>query len=62
MNSKHDDYLASHYVQRSNWLIAAVLGANDGILSTKPVNISNSDKLRTSFFELIKLPTLEMQM
>jgi len=29
-----DDYLAVHYVHRSNWLRAAVLGANDGILST----------------------------
>lgn len=34
MENKTDDYLAPHYVQRSNWLRAAVLGANDGILST----------------------------
>lgn len=27
-------YLAKHYVHKSNWLRAAVLGANDGILST----------------------------
>lgn len=39
MNSKHDDYLALHYVQRSNWLRAAVLGANDGILSTSSLAI-----------------------
>ena len=39
MNSKHDDYLAPHYVQRSNWLRAAVLGANDGILSTSSLAI-----------------------
>jgi len=30
---KTDNYLALHYIQRSNWLRAAVLGANDGILS-----------------------------
>jgi len=27
-------YLKTHYIQRSNWIRAAVLGANDGILST----------------------------
>jgi vacuolar iron transporter family protein len=33
-NSKElDDYLDNHYIHRSNWLRAAVLGANDGILS-----------------------------
>lgn len=34
-----DNYLAPHYVQRSNWLRAAVLGANDGILSTASLAI-----------------------
>ena len=34
-----DDYLKSHYVHRSNWLRAAVLGANDGILSTASIAI-----------------------
>ena len=34
-----DDYLTPHYVQRSNWLRAAVLGANDGILSTASLAI-----------------------
>ena len=34
-----DDYLASHYIHRSNWLRAAVLGANDGILSTASIAI-----------------------
>jgi VIT1/CCC1 family predicted Fe2+/Mn2+ transporter len=29
-----DNYLKTHYIQRSNWIRAAVLGANDGILST----------------------------
>jgi len=26
-----DNYLDNHYIHRSNWLRAAVLGANDGI-------------------------------
>lgn len=34
-----EDYLAPHYVNRSNWLRAAVLGANDGILSTASLAI-----------------------
>lgn len=34
-----DNYLAPHYIQRSNWLRAAVLGANDGILSTASIAI-----------------------
>ena len=38
--SEHlDDYLDSHYIHRSNWLRAAVLGANDGILSTASLAI-----------------------
>lgn len=28
-----DDYLDNHYIHKSNWLRAAVLGANDGIIS-----------------------------
>ncbi len=39
MANKSNDYLAPHYVQRSNWLRAAVLGANDGILSTASLAI-----------------------
>ena len=39
MAKKEDDYLAPHFVQRSNWLRAAVLGANDGILSTASLAI-----------------------
>ncbi len=39
-NSKNiDNYLDSHYIHRSNWLRAAVLGANDGILSTASIAI-----------------------
>ncbi len=34
-----DNYLESHYINRSNWLRAAVLGANDGILSTSSLAI-----------------------
>ena len=34
-----DNYLDSHYIHRSNWLRAAVLGANDGILSITSIAI-----------------------
>jgi VIT1/CCC1 family predicted Fe2+/Mn2+ transporter len=34
-----EGYLDPHYIQRSNWLRAAVLGANDGILSTASLAI-----------------------
>lgn len=34
-----DDYLAKHYIHKSNWLRAAVLGANDGILSTASIAV-----------------------
>ncbi|GGG90900.1 membrane protein [Polaribacter pacificus] len=34
-----DEYLDNHYIHRSNWLRAAVLGANDGILSTASIAI-----------------------
>ncbi len=34
-----DNYLDDHYIHRSNWLRAAVLGANDGILSTSSLAI-----------------------
>ncbi|PIB39493.1 VIT family protein [Maribacter sp. 4G9] len=38
-NNELDDYLDNHYIHRSNWLRAAVLGANDGILSTASIAI-----------------------
>lgn len=38
-NSELDNYLDNHYIHRSNWLRAAVLGANDGILSTASIAI-----------------------
>ena len=34
-----DTYLESHYIHRSNWLRAAVLGANDGIISISSLTI-----------------------
>ena len=34
-----DNYLDSHYIYRSNWLRAAVLGANDGIISISSLAI-----------------------
>ena len=37
--SEEDDYLHNHYIHRSNWLRAAVLGANDGILSVASLAI-----------------------
>lgn len=37
--TEFDDYLSPHYITRSNWLRAAVLGANDGILSTTSIAI-----------------------
>lgn len=39
MSDTPDDYLDNHYIHRSNWLRAAVLGANDGILSTASIAI-----------------------
>ncbi|WP_149276459.1 VIT1/CCC1 transporter family protein [Pareuzebyella sediminis] len=34
-----DNYMDSHYIHRSNWLRAAVLGANDGIISVSSLAI-----------------------
>lgn len=34
-----DNYMDSHYIHRSNWLRAAVLGANDGIISISSLAI-----------------------
>lgn len=34
-----DNYLDSHFIHRSNWLRAAVLGANDGIISVSSLAI-----------------------
>ncbi|QAA80526.1 VIT family protein [Aequorivita sp. H23M31] len=37
-----DNYLDNHFIHRSNWLRAAVLGANDGILSVASIAIGVS--------------------
>ena len=37
-----DNYLDNHYINRSNWLRAAVLGANDGIISISSLAIGVS--------------------
>lgn len=37
-----DNYLDNHYIHRSNWLRAAVLGANDGIISISSLAIGIS--------------------
>ncbi len=34
-----DNYLDNHYIHKSNWLRAAVLGANDGILSVSSLAV-----------------------
>ena len=39
MNEYDESKLEKHYINRSNWLRAAVLGANDGILSTASIVI-----------------------
>jgi VIT1/CCC1 family predicted Fe2+/Mn2+ transporter len=39
MKDNTDNYLENHFIHRSNWLRAAVLGANDGILSTSSLAI-----------------------
>lgn len=38
-NNNSDNYLENHYIHRGNWIRAAVLGANDGILSTASLAI-----------------------
>lgn len=38
-NINIDNYLEAHYIHRSNWLRAAVLGANDGIISISSLAI-----------------------
>ncbi len=39
MADNMEGYLDPHFIQRSNWLRAAVLGANDGILSVASIAI-----------------------
>lgn len=54
--SNLDNYLDSHYIHRSNWLRAAVLGANDGILSVASLAIGVAAASQTR--EPIVLATL----
>lgn len=56
MSGNSIDYLDNHYIQRSNWLRAAVLGANDGILSTASLAIGVA--AASDFREPIVLATL----
>lgn len=41
-------YLATHYIHKSNWLRASVLGANDGLLSTASivVGVASANTMR----------------
>ena len=41
-----DNYLENHYIHRSNWLRAAVLGANDGIISSLAIGIATASSTR----------------
>lgn len=43
-----DNYLDSHYIHRSNWLRAAVLGANDGIISVSSLAIGVAAASKTT--------------
>jgi len=56
MSDFKGDYLENHYIHRSNWLRAAVLGANDGILSTASLAIGVA--AASDFREPIVLATL----
>ena len=56
MATLKDDYLDNHYIHRSNWLRAAVLGANDGILSTASLAIGVA--AASSFREPVILATV----
>jgi VIT1/CCC1 family predicted Fe2+/Mn2+ transporter len=56
MLKDEDNYLENHYIHRSGWLRAAVLGANDGILSTASIAIGVA--AASDFREPILLATL----
>uniref|UniRef100_UPI00404AC225 VIT1/CCC1 transporter family protein n=1 Tax=Flavobacterium sp. TaxID=239 RepID=UPI00404AC225 len=56
MENLADDYLDNHYIHKSNWLRAAVLGANDGILSTSSIAIGVA--AASDFREPVILATL----
>jgi vacuolar iron transporter family protein len=56
MENNIDDYLNNHYIHKSNWLRAAVLGANDGILSISSIAIGVA--AASEFREPVVLATL----
>jgi len=56
MENQADNYLDNHFIHKSNWLRAAVLGANDGILSTSSIAIGVA--AASDFREPIILATL----
>ena len=56
MNNTRDNYLENHYIHRSNWLRATILGANDGILSTASIAIGVA--AASEFREPIVLATI----
>lgn len=56
MNDNLNEYIGNHYINRSNWLRAAVLGANDGILSTASLAIGVA--AASEFREPVVLATL----
>jgi VIT1/CCC1 family predicted Fe2+/Mn2+ transporter len=56
MQETNDNYLDNHYIHKSNWLRAAVLGANDGILSTSSIAIGVA--AASEFREPVVLATL----
>lgn len=46
--SNLENYLDTHYIHRSNWLRAAVLGANDGIISVSSLAVGVAAASSTS--------------
>lgn len=56
MENELENYLHNHYIHKSNWLRAAVLGANDGILSTSSIAIGVA--AASEFREPVILATL----
>ena len=56
MENQNENYLDNHFIHKSNWLRAAVLGANDGILSTSSLAIGVA--AANEFREPIVLATL----
>jgi VIT1/CCC1 family predicted Fe2+/Mn2+ transporter len=47
-NITYENYLQQHYIHRSNWLRAAVLGANDGIISISSLAVGVATASQTN--------------